>query len=344
MPEIVRVRLHRQAVDAHDDRVFPGGVIVAAAGVGPGQRQHAVGDKILAGTVALDDRLDQVFGHVGVVGQQLLGVFGQAVAAVAKAGVVVVAADARVQADAVDDLFGVKAFHLGVGVQLVKKAHAQRQVGVGEQLDGLGLGKAHIQRVDVLLDGPLLQKPRKGVRGLHQAGVLQVGAHDDAAGVEVVVQGFALAQKLRAEQDVAAAGLLADRGGIPHRDGGLDDEDGVGVHLQHKVDDLLHRRGVKEIFLAVVVRRRGDDHKVGVAVGGAAVQRGHKVQRLFGEVFLDVFVLDGRLAAVDLFHLFGQDIHRRHMVVLRQQRRDGQPHIAGTGHCNVHNAHSLPSR
>ena len=66
------------------------------------------------------------------------------------------AADARIQADAVDDLPGVQALALGVGVQLVEVGHTQRQIGVGKQLDGLGLGKAHEQRVDVFLDGTLL--------------------------------------------------------------------------------------------------------------------------------------------------------------------------------------------
>ena len=66
------------------------------------------------------------------------------------------AANARIQADAVDDLPGVQALALGVGVQLVEVGHTQRQIGVGKQLDGLGLGKAHEQRVDVFLDGTFL--------------------------------------------------------------------------------------------------------------------------------------------------------------------------------------------
>ena len=49
---------------------------------------------------------------------------GQAVAAVAKAGVVVVAADAGVQAHAIDDLPRVQAMGGGVGVELVEEGDA----------------------------------------------------------------------------------------------------------------------------------------------------------------------------------------------------------------------------
>ena len=90
-----------------------------------GHAQHAVGDEVLAGAVALDDGLDEVLRHVGIVGQQLLGVLGQAVAAVAETGVVVVAADARVEAHAGDNRLGVKAFHLGVSVEFVEVTHSQ---------------------------------------------------------------------------------------------------------------------------------------------------------------------------------------------------------------------------
>ena len=107
------------------------------------------------------------------------------------------AADARVEAYAINDLLSVQSFALGVGVQLIEVGHAQRQISVSKQLDGLGLGEAHEQRVDVLLDSSLLQQRRKGVRGLHQARVVQVGADDDAAWVEIVVERLRLAQELR---------------------------------------------------------------------------------------------------------------------------------------------------
>ena len=43
------------------------------------------------------------------------------------------------------------------------------------------------------------------MRSLHQALILQVGAHDDAARIQVIVQRLAFTQKFRAEDDVLAA-------------------------------------------------------------------------------------------------------------------------------------------
>ena len=112
--------------------------------------------KVFAGGVAVHNGTHDVLRHGIVVGQQLLGVFGQAVAAVAKAGVVVVLANAGVQAHAVDDLAGVQAVAGGIGVQLIKVGHAHGQIRVGKEFDGLGLGAAAQQHVYVLLDGALL--------------------------------------------------------------------------------------------------------------------------------------------------------------------------------------------
>ena len=66
--------------------------------------QDVRGDEVLARRVRLDDGADQVLRDVAVVRLQLLGVLRQAVAAVPEARVVVVLADPRVEADALDDL------------------------------------------------------------------------------------------------------------------------------------------------------------------------------------------------------------------------------------------------
>ena len=126
--EVVGVGLHRQAVDAHDR------LRLALVDAIPHHLQHLVGDEVLAGAVCLHDGLDQVLGHVLVVREQLLGVLGQAVAAVAEAGVVVVAADARLQARVVDDVAVVKAADLTECVELVEVDHAEDKEGVGPSI------------------------------------------------------------------------------------------------------------------------------------------------------------------------------------------------------------------
>lgn len=206
--------------------------------------------------------------HGAVVGQQLLGVFGQAVAAVAKAGVVVVAAYARVQAHAVDDLAGVKRMARGIGVQLVKKRHTHGQIGVGKELDGLCLGAAAQQHVYVLFDGALLQQCGKGL------GPVAYLAHHNAAGVQVVKQRFAFAQKLGAKDDVGAAGLRAQFGGVAHRHGAFDNDNGLGVDGQHVLHHGFYGCGVECVGNGVVVCGGGYHHVAGASVGLGFVQRG----------------------------------------------------------------------
>jgi hypothetical protein len=81
----------------------------------------------LASTIA-DDVIRDRF----VVRQQLLGIFRQAVAAIAKGGVVIVITDTRIEAHAFDDLFTVQTLALSIAVQFIKVSDAQRQIGVSE--------------------------------------------------------------------------------------------------------------------------------------------------------------------------------------------------------------------
>ena len=342
--EVVGVGLHRQAVDAHDR------LLLAGVHAVPHHLQHLVGDEVLAGAVGLDDGLDQVLGHVLVVGQQLLGVLGQAVAAVAEAGVVVVAADARLQAHAVDDVAGVEAADLAVGVELVEVGHAQRQVGVGEELDGLGLGGAQHELRDADSSvgvralqlggvGALREQAGELLGGRDGLGVLLGRAHHDAGRMQVVVERLALAQELRAEEDLAVAQPLAKARGVADGDGGLDDDPGVRVHRAHGGDGGLDGGSVEEVPVGIVVRRRGDDGVVGARVGLGHVHGGVQVELALPRLglcqeALDLVVLDGRLVVVDLLDLLGHDVQRVHLVVLREQDGEGQADVAGTGDSN----------
>ena len=302
--EVVGVRLHRQAVDAHDR------LLLAGVHTVPHHLQHLVGDEVLAGAVGIHDGLDQVLRHVPVVGQQLLGVLGQAVAAVAEAGVVVVAADSRLQAHAVDDVAGVEASHLAVGVELVEVGHAQSEVGVGEQLHGLGLGGAQHELGDALGAvgvhalqlggvGTLREQASEALSGGHGLGVLLGRTDHDAAGVQVVVESFALAQELRAEEDLLVNQPLAHARGVADGDGRLDDDPGIRVHRANGCDGGLDGGSVEEVPVRVVVRRRGDDGVVGTRVGlghvDSCVQVELALPRLgLRQEALDLVVLDGR--------------------------------------------------
>ena len=150
LAEVVGVRLHGESEYSNDAAMFLAGIIAAAGFIITCLAQHGIGDIVFPRAVALDDGGHHVLRDILVVGQQLLGVLGKAVAAVAEAGVVVVGADTGVESDAGDDGLGVEALHLGVGVELVEIADAQGEVGVGEELDGFGFFHANEKNRDVL--------------------------------------------------------------------------------------------------------------------------------------------------------------------------------------------------
>ena len=130
--------------------------------------------------------------------------------------------------------------------------------------------------------------------------------------------------------------LLADRGRKADWNCRLDDHDGIRVVLNDQLDDSLNRRGVKEILLAVVVGRSRNDNEVSIFVGGFCTQRCGEIQVLLCEVLLDVLVLNRRLTVVDEVNFFRDDVHCHDLMVLTQQRGNGQTDIAGSGNCNFH--------
>lgn len=157
--------------------------------------------------------------------------------------------------------------------------------------------------------------------------------------MEVILQRTALAQELRAEQDVLVTGLLPDAFGVANRDGGTDHDRSMAVHSQDLFNGLLHRRDVKAVQRAVVVGGRCHYHKVGLPVGSGGIQRGGEVQRLFGQIPADAFVLQRGLAMVEKLHFFRYDVHSKHFVMLRQKHRHGKADIAGAGNGNGAGSH-----
>ena len=225
--------------------------------------------------------------HTVVVGQQLARVLGQAITAVTKRRVVVVAANTRVEAHAVDDLPRVQPVAGRIRVQLVEIGHAQGQERVGKQLDRLGLAVVREQHRHILLDRPLAQQVGKRLAPRRTL------AHHNARRVQVVVQGLALAQKFGRENQVGATQLLLEPIGKTHRNGGLDHHHRRRVDGHHLAHHRLHRTRVEIVGLGVVIRWRGDDDKVGPRIRIVRVQRGPQVQRLVRQVMLNVGIHDG---------------------------------------------------
>ena len=277
-------------------------------------RNDLVRDEVFSYRVGLDDGFDQGLRDVPVVCEQLLGVLGQAVAAVAKGRVIIVASDTRVHADAVNDLLRVEALGLSVGVELVEVGDTNREVGIGKELDRLGLGRMNDQGLDVLrglacalfLDaGTLEQEVCEHLRGFH---LVVVRTDDNAARMEVVIECLGLSEELRAEDDVINAVFLAYGVGVADRDGGLDDHHDIGVDLQHVLDRVLDCGGVEEVVDVVVVGGRRNDNEVGARVGCVLISRSDQVELAgafvhLAEETLDLFVLDRADELVELFRL-----------------------------------------
>ena len=333
LAEVVGVRLHGEAENADDARAFGRGaeVAVVVVVVVTGHFEYAVGDEVFARGVRVDNGAHEVLRHVLVVGQELLGVLRQAVAAVAERGVVVHVADTGVETHAVNDLLGVESFHFGVGVELIEIADAQSEVGVGKQFHGLGFGGAHEEGIDVGLECALLKEGGKGAGGLIQMLVAFGTSHNDARGIEVVVESFAFAQKFGGEEEIAAVEALAQLRGVAYGNSTFDYNDGAIIDAHHFAHHAFDGRGVEEVALYVVVGRRGDDDKVGFGIGFRPVEGGGQVKRFFGEIALDIFVSYRRFSVIHQVYFLSHDIHGCYFVVLCQKGGDAQADIAGTG-------------
>ena len=316
--EVVAVALHGEAVNA-DYFGLHG--------------NNAVSDEVLANGVGLDDSFDHCLGNVPIVGQQLLGVLGQAVAAVAEGRVVVMSADAGIHADAVNDLLGVESFGLRVGIQLVEIGDAHGEICVGEELDRFRFRGICDQDRNVLrlLTGFLFLCPcafKEKVREHLRFFVLGlVGAYHNAARVEVVVESLGLAKEFRAENDVVDVIFCPDRVGIADRNGGLDDHQNVGVDSQSLLDRVLHCRCVKKVMHIIVIGRRCDDDELRGTVCGSLIRscveiEGALAVSRLGKESLDLIILDGRDELVELLSFGGSGGDRGHLVILCQE--DGQ--------------------
>lgn len=134
LAEVVGVALHREAIHSDDDfllllcipaRVFGIAIITSFA-------EHLVGDEVLARAVGLNDGRHHILRHILIVGQQLLRVLGEAIAAVAEGGIVIMCADTRIEANALNDGLRIEPLNFGVRVKFVEIAYAEGEVGISK--------------------------------------------------------------------------------------------------------------------------------------------------------------------------------------------------------------------
>ena len=228
-------------------------------------------------------------------------------------------ADSRIQTYAFDDRLGVQPADCGIGVKFIEETDAQCEVGIGEKLYRLSLGRIHDPDFDVFLQRRILQQIRERFSCLVQPGIADRGADNDPARVQVVIECPAFAEKLRAEQDVVAAILFPDAFREPDRNRAFDDHHGVGIDRDHLLNDGLHARRVKIVELRIVVRRGRNNDEFRILICAVPVRRGFQVEFLRGKILLNLLVDDGRFAGIDHVDLFLDEINGLDRIVLGKQ-------------------------
>ena len=336
LAEVIAVTLHGQTVhtDGHRLFLFLVVLVIFVIAVVTSQLQDTISDEVFTSSITFDNRLNQVLRHICVVCQQLLGILRQAVSAVAKTRIIVVATDTRIEADSINDLLGVQALAFCIGVQFVKISNTKSQICIGEQLNSLCLSEAHKQSIDVLLDSTFLQQTSELMSGLNQMLIVQVSANDDTAWIQIVIQSLRLAQKLRTENDILAVELLTHTCGVVNRNGGLDDHDGIRVILHDQLDYSFDCARVEVLRVAVVVRRGRNYNKVRIRICSLCIQSCGQVQFFFCEILFDIVILNWGLTVVDHVHLLRDNIHSSHLMVLRKQCGNRKAHITGSSYGN----------
>ncbi len=165
-------------------------------------------------------------------------------------------ANAGVKPDPFDNRPRIKPLDFGIGVEFIEIAHTEGQIGVGKQFHRLSLFHAHEQHRDVGFYRPLRKQgsklpgrcfeslqignlPDSIVFGLELGLIDQLGVtHDYAAGVKVVIKGFAFAQELRRKQQVellhTQPGISqVEAAAIAHGDCRFNHHHRVGIDTQH---------------------------------------------------------------------------------------------------------------
>lgn len=134
LAEIVAIALHCQAIDSDGAGflflctiIILVGIVIITSLV-----EHTVGNEILSGSVTFHDGLNQVLRNVSIVGEQLLGVFREAITSVSERRIIIESSDAWIESYTIDNGFGVESFHFCISVQFVEIAYTQGEVGVGK--------------------------------------------------------------------------------------------------------------------------------------------------------------------------------------------------------------------
>ncbi len=227
----------------------------------------------------------------------------------------------RIQTYTLNNLPGVQTKAFCITIQLVKVGHAQRQIGVGKQLDRLGFGGVSKQRRNVLLQSPFLQQRGKALSALRTL------ANHDTRRMQVVVQRATFTQELRREENIIDAKLLFNRVSKTDRNGGFDDHYRIGVNGKHIADNGLDAGGVEVVSLRIVISRCRDNYVIRITICIVLISRCTKIKLFRRQVLFDLFVNNRGFFLVQHLDLRRDDIQSHHFMVLGNQNTVRQTYI-----------------
>ena len=225
----------------------------------------------------------------------------------------------RIKAYTIDDLLGIQALHLGIGIQFVEVADTQSQVGISEQFNSLSLGEAHEKSINILLNSTFLQEFCKSVCSLYQSCIFYIGADNDTGRIKVVVQSLALTQEFRAKNNVVTVEFFTNTCCITNRNRRLNHYDCFRVILDNQLDNSFNCTGVKKVHLAIVICRGRDYYKISITICFLSIQSRNQIQLFLCQILFNVFILNRGLLIVNHLHFLRNNVHSNHLVVLRKQ-------------------------
>ena len=129
MPKIITAGFHDEAIDT-DDRT--GSIAICSRS---GRFQDLLRNERFANLVGTDDRIHQGFWDAAIIRLKFFRVLGQAIPAISKGGIIVMPANPRIKADAIDDGFCIHALYTGIGIKFIEIGHTQGKVGIGKKFD-----------------------------------------------------------------------------------------------------------------------------------------------------------------------------------------------------------------
>ena len=213
LAEIIAVGFHGQTIYADNQGLLSLSIPLTGCRIISCLFQNLIRNEILAGAIRLDDGLDQILRDIRIIGQQLFGVFRQAISAITERRVIVVSPNTGIQTNSENNGLGIQSFYLGISIQFIEVADSKGQVGIGKELYSFSLFQTHKQRIDILFDGPFLQQCSKRMGGLLKRrnicdgsnGIILLleslivdnfgNTHNNTARIEIVVESFAFTQE-----------------------------------------------------------------------------------------------------------------------------------------------------